>query len=127
MPSEASIRLFGRSARRGARDGAQLNGQVAGALLHLVGRAKGPVAVTHLLLGLVSERTVDQVQQAMVLPEADAKRDHTGERRHDQACSQLVKVTYDAEAILMADRPQRSRYALAQCIWHPHCLLVVRP
>ena len=66
-------------AARARRPHLQLGRDHARALLHGVGRAERAVARPHLLLGLVRERLVDDAEQRVVLPHAEAERDR--ERR----------------------------------------------
>ena len=49
------------------------------------------VAVADLLLSLVGHWLVDEAWLMVTLPEADAERDHHGERRHDQARAELAR------------------------------------
>jgi len=44
------------------------------------------------MLGLMGEGRVDQAQQLVVLPEADAEGDSYGDEREDQPRAQLLEV-----------------------------------
>jgi hypothetical protein len=65
------------------------------------------VARAYLLLGLVSERSVDHVEQPVVLPEAEAEGNADHHQRSDQARTELVEVADRAQSLLVADGSQR--------------------
>ena len=94
----------GGSSADDAGDCVELRGDVTGAALDGVGRAERSVAGAYLLLGLMGQRHVDQVQQLVVLPEADAERDRNRDQRNDQPRAELVEVADDAELIAVPDR-----------------------
>jgi hypothetical protein len=57
-----------------------------------------------LLASLRLERFVDDLEQRVVLPQADAEGDAEHDRADDQAAAQLVEVVDETEAILVTDR-----------------------
>jgi hypothetical protein len=87
-----------------AGDCVELRGDVTGAPLDGVGRAERSVPGAYLLLGLMGQRRVDQVQQLLVLPEADPERDRNRDQRNDQPGAELVEVSDDAQLIAVPDR-----------------------
>ena len=50
------------------------------------------MAVANLFLGLVGQRPVQDLQQRVVLPQAEAERERDGDQRDDDAGAQLLKV-----------------------------------
>ena len=56
------------------------------------------------------QRLVEDAQETMVLPEADAEGDRDRDRAYDQSGAQLVEVIDDAEAILVIDGPEDPRH-----------------
>jgi hypothetical protein len=85
-----------------------LYGDVAGVTLDLVGRSQRPVPIAHLLLGLMREWAVDEAQQRVVLPEAEAEGDREDGQGHEQAGAKLVEMIHDAQLLVVADAPHRS-------------------
>lgn len=66
---------------------------------------------------LWASRLVDQVQKLVVLPEADAERDHHGEQGNDQARAQLVEVVHDAQLRVVAyGSNPGSEYVFGICV-----------
>jgi hypothetical protein len=53
---------------------------------------------------------IESLEQGVVLPEADRKRDRQGDAAHDQARAQLVEVVDDAQAVFVPDRPEDLRH-----------------
>jgi hypothetical protein len=68
------------------------------------------LTVQGLLLCLFVQRPVDEAQQGMVLPQAHSEHDPEGDRTHDQAGAQLLKVIDDAQSLVVADRPDCRRH-----------------
>src|ERR1019366_7480285 len=62
------------------------------------------LALFDLFLGLGRERFVDDLQQRVVLPQADAERDGEHGAADHQARSQLVEVVNEAQLLLVRDR-----------------------
>ena len=56
-------------------------------------------------LELCGKRPVEQREQRVVLPEAQAERDDQRDQAHDQARAQLIEVVDDAQPIIVADGP----------------------
>jgi hypothetical protein len=65
------------------------------------------VAFAHLLLGLRRQRPVDDVQELVVLPQAQTKGQAKGDTAHDQARAQLFEMVNEAESILVSDWADR--------------------
>ena len=93
-----------------ARDRAQLHGDVARISLGSIRGSEGPVAGPHLMLGLMGQGCVDQVQEPVVLPKAEAERDRHRDKADDDARAQLIEVPDDREPVVMGDRPNRVRH-----------------
>ena len=53
-------------------------------------------------------RAVDQVQQGVVLPQAEAEREGERDPADDQPRAQLVEVLDEAQALLVVNRADRS-------------------
>jgi hypothetical protein len=60
-----------------------------------------------LLEGRLLQRPVHRVQQEVVLPERDAEADQERRDADDQPRAQLVEVLDEAQALVVADRPER--------------------
>ena len=67
----------------------------------------GPLPFATCFSSLLAQRRVDQVQQRVVLPQAEAERDRERDRADDQAGAQLVEMVHEAEPVLVADRADR--------------------
>src|SRR5437763_16178261 len=61
-------------------------------------------------LGRRRQRLVEQVEQDLVLPEAERDGDSKRWAAHEQPAAELVEVVDDAQAILMADGPENLRH-----------------
>lgn len=66
-----------------------------------------------LFLRLVGQGFVDDVQQSMVLPHAEAERDGKRRQGDDQASAQLMKMVDHAEPVFMSDRAYRGCHDLS--------------
>ncbi len=74
-------------------DGMQLDRDVAGTFSDRVRGSERPVAGPYLRLRLMRERPVDELEEPVVLPEAEAERDPDHHERRDQSRAQLVQMT----------------------------------
>ncbi len=59
-------------------------------------------------IGGVGQRAVEQVQQRLVLPEAEPEGDDERDRDDDQSLAQLVEMVDDAEPVLVTDGAENS-------------------
>jgi hypothetical protein len=57
--------------------------------------------VSHLLLGLMRQRRIDQVQKPVVLPEADAESGNHDEQRQQQPPAQLIQMTDGGQLVVV--------------------------
>ena len=72
----------------------------------------GPWPLKRLLHGLFVQRPIDEVQQRMVLPQADGEYDHERDRTHNQSGAQLFEVIDDAQSLFVTDRADCGRHRI---------------
>jgi hypothetical protein len=79
-------------------------------LLGEVGLPDGAIAVGDLLACLRLQRLVHDVQQFVVLPQADAEGDREHGHADDQAGSELFQMVDEAQLLLVADHADRGSH-----------------